>query len=552
MVVDEWVEVPTQKRTDSGASEWEEVLPSQAKPESTGWKGLLSKALSLHPGLHMSNSLVQEGMKDPVGQIGTAAENAGDALTLGYLPQIVGGAKSLAGGDYTSARDEYISNAKKRSEQFPNASLAGKGLGVAGSLALPSTLASAPTALGRIAKAGAVGGGMGLLANPGDKEGVVNPFQGEERLKNAALGGGVGAGGGLAAEAVGGLPGLLGRTAEDRAERAAGAMVPQMKKLGRKGLQGQVGRTLLDEDIIPVLGTPSRISNRLESKIDGRGKELGGLLSEVEQKTSDPKFLEGLTSEQRYQLDNSKFRGPQEAERLKNQLRANHPRVADEKLQPYFDEIDAWLNNPKNQGALSIAENQADKVGMNKFLKDSDFDNPMQPRTIAKKATLDARRALKEGVEKQADTYARIGGEAGGRVKKTNRILGNLEEAQDIAKNRIAHDSANQSFGLGDKISAGVGGSIAGAPGALAAGGVNKFARTFGNSIAARGTNKLSSLLSDTPELASIVKRNPALLPALMEALKEGPADEPSGLIKQPVIGEGLLGVPRTKQTRSR
>lgn len=147
-----------------------------------------------------------------------------DTSTMGYSPQIAGGAQAMAdkalqlagkvgvgpykgvyemGAEsqlpstedvYLQGRDQSIAEGKQMSEEHPGASLAGKGVGI---------MATAPLALGNVGRAGgalaqmgkgaAVGAAQGAVYNPGDEAGVINPAQGMERVKNAAAGAAIGA-----------------------------------------------------------------------------------------------------------------------------------------------------------------------------------------------------------------------------------------------------------------------------------------------------------------------------------------------------------------------
>jgi len=195
-------------------------------------------------------------------EVRTFAEGAGQALTLGHLPQIQAGAQ-LAGdfledtfiGDngedptFTELRDQNIRDIKNREARNPKSAIGGQVAGTLGSLLIPGGAllkgasvaakgAKGATALSNlfkasnIAKATATGAGVGLLQNPGDVEGEIGGLQLGERLKGAGEGGALGVlfgAGGKAAkktfDVLKGAPAKLQNFAELKAIKAAGCCI---------------------------------------------------------------------------------------------------------------------------------------------------------------------------------------------------------------------------------------------------------------------------------------------------------------------------------------
>lgn len=171
-------------------------------------------------------------------EVQAAIEGAGNFALLGYLPQLQAATRKglknvyeyytgekVPDKSYVEARDQNIARINKLAEENPKAYY-GSGLGAAlaqGAVtapisgaaklvgALPKAVSSVPV-IGSAIKGGIYGLEAGLLANPGDEKGVVNPIQPAERIDKAleaARGGAVfGAGLDVAGRAAKSLPGI--------------------------------------------------------------------------------------------------------------------------------------------------------------------------------------------------------------------------------------------------------------------------------------------------------------------------------------------------------
>lgn len=142
------------------------------------------------------------------GALEAGATGVSQGATLGYMPQIVGG---IVGGynklqdlinpisdgnggtiprmGYTEARDRTNKDFEAQQKAHPIAYGAGQ---IAGSVAPGASAARLTKGLGAIKGGAASGAGLGFLANPGDKEGVVDPLQLKERGINSIIGGSIG------------------------------------------------------------------------------------------------------------------------------------------------------------------------------------------------------------------------------------------------------------------------------------------------------------------------------------------------------------------------
>lgn len=137
-----------------------------------------------------------------------AGANALNTFLFGYGPQIYGAAKHpvdaakgiLSPGDQTDQNNGYLADRdaalrylQESSKKYPNATILGKGQGLAATALIPGELMeAAPTALGRIGQGAAVGATYGAIQNPGDTAGKIDPAQLPSRSVNAGVGGMVG------------------------------------------------------------------------------------------------------------------------------------------------------------------------------------------------------------------------------------------------------------------------------------------------------------------------------------------------------------------------
>lgn len=527
------------------------------------------------------------------------AAGLGNGVTLGYAPQIgagvvapivdagikygskVGAAFGIGRelhppeDTYTQRRDENIKNQNALAESNPVAYGLGDVAGSIATTAVPGTLASklglltkganAEKALVTAEKAkqlglaekligagsrtlqqGATGAGLGLVANPGDTEGQVNPVQFDKRVENAKSGGEMGLISGVGTEALSGVANAAGKglksLAETKAFKASGAMLKDFRNAYGKGKVNEIGRTLLDEKVVTPFATPKTIVARLEGKIDDATAAINGAIEKIQAGTAE---AHKLKPEQAAQLEASFFRPRDVAANLKQQIKDEFKHVPQEKLDPAYKEIDIWFKGKPD--IMSIKEVHEFKKELGSFLKKSDFHKPSGEIPFTKQGTLAVRRGLKEGVEKQADAVSTMLGGAGGEIKGANRNLGNLIEAHDIASDRISRDAAKDAFGLGDKILAaggmGLGGGVAGGVvGGLkdgniegVAGGVatgaalglaGKLGRTYGNSVMATSANQAAKQLLKIPQMAELLQKNPTAFQTVLNKLVIGQKNE--------------------------
>lgn len=445
--------------------------------------------------------------------------NASDAATLGYMPQIQGLVGSMlpsptkdvdaklraegfsidhAPSDYVALRDKYAKETKEISSKAPVAGVLGQ---VAGSflpgVGLAGRLPQASTSLLRIGQAAATGGGLGLVANPGDVEGEINPTQAGARLKNAGIGAATGAvvQGGI--EGIGkagkGISEWLKGKAEQKASAALGRQTPtQALQMEKSGQTQEIGRTLLDENAIPILGTPKRIAGRVEQLKEKAGEQVGALIRSA----GDKKVIDG--------------------ERMALEL-LDSPEVAQMRKTPgmegFAEKIEKFADTLAGNGEMSLSQAQKLRQGIDKSIN---FNKRASDMPGIQGALYDIRTALRD---KMDNAIAELQIAEKGALKAANRKYGNLAQAEQILEKELGRQNVNRAVSLTDTIAA-AGGAATGSPlAALALGALNKAGRTFGNSVMARGGDAASKALANVPAAVNLSNSAPQVYQGLLNRM---------------------------------
>lgn len=186
---DEWVDVPLENREPAEDAGWVDV-PVHKSTAVSSYEGVnpddlnfvqkaemwLQKKGAIKPGMEMFSPASMKGKQQVV-------EQAADTASLGHYAEGMGAAKSLLGKDYVTERDAV----QQRLDETPvENKIGGTVMGIVPHLAVNPT--AAPTALGRIGQATAMGAAYGALQDPGSKAGVVDPIQATDRAWGAGKG----------------------------------------------------------------------------------------------------------------------------------------------------------------------------------------------------------------------------------------------------------------------------------------------------------------------------------------------------------------------------
>lgn len=430
-----------------------------------------------------------------------ALETAANTATFGYGPQIYGALKKMAGGDYLSSRDEAIDELNRAQG---GTKAIGTTLGVLPTafLKAPAALASLPgsgSALGRVLQSAGIGGAVSGLANPGDVKGEINPVQGGERTSNALLGSLLG--GGLAGviEAPGAIVNL-GKMAKERALKASGFMLKDLRLAERKNMADTLGKAALDEGIVSPWASVGKIAHNAEDVMQKHGAVIGKTEKLIDSKfgelVQDPALAQAFPNASRM------------ADEIESQIYA--PLQAATGTEHMAPQIEKWVTSLRAKGnaPMSIARAKEELKGFdqaidwNKVTPDEKQKLMEQIRGIMNKQIDESVGAIGEATKLPVLEQWRAA-KQGYQASKT---------IADAAKDKVLRHQANNSMtptdliaGLSTATASGFGGLgdssrhgekapflplVAGVLGGLA----HHGAKTYGNSVLATGANRLQGM----------------------------------------------------------
>lgn len=484
-------------------------------------------------------------------------------------PAVFGALNLLTGndveseGDYISRRDEELKKTQELSAKNPTSAASGAVAGTVAGMAIPGiSLFKGAKPLARIAATAGNAGLMGALQNTGDVEGEFNvdPLG---RIKNAGVGAVFGAGlqslGEGAVKAFKGAPKNLDYLANEKAVKATGAMKKDFKYMPPGKVQ-ELGNTLLEDGIVTPLAKPEDMALRLSEKISKTSDDLGNQLQKADDVLWRPEGfnMENATTEQ-LKAFNKAFVPTSEVKDglIRNFLKENDG-VPIEELQPAIDKIEIWFKGKPEH--MSVGELQNMKVGMNNFLKKSDFykygESGMTP--MAKEGLMSVRRGVKDSIESKANNAAEIMGEQGGQIKNTNKKFGQYLEAQDLTEDAIARNASNREISLTDYLMMIAGGNGGGIPGAIVSAGANKLTRGYGNQMAATGAKYsakqlrgIDKFIESSPVLKEALQKSPGGVSSVIQnILARGEQTFEEGAPKPPM--QQNIPVPRQAEDQTR
>ena len=449
-----------------------------------------------------------------------ALEHYGNTATMGYLPQLQAGLEkvlpnptadvdadlevqgfSVPSNDrgYLEARDENIKRLADEKAEHPIASGVGTAAGIVAGAVMPAAKIAKTAGLGAKMLQGAKTGAMyGAIANPGDTEGEYSPLQVMDRGKNAAIGAGIGAIAPVAVEGVkkgaGAVKDYLSKKAALKATRALGRPTPkQAAEMARLGTDEKLGRELLDDGAIPVLGTPGRIAKRVDALKEETGEQIGSLID----RGGDQKLID--------------------AERLGIEI-LDSPELAQMRTTPGMENTAAMIEKQvetlAKNGKLTLKEAQKLRQGIDKSIN---FNKAAPEMRGAQEGLYKQRTAIRDAMNEGINSLPGFAEKDA--LLKANRKYGRLSEASDILEREIGRDQANRSISLTDTIAGAAGASTGNPAAALALGAANKFGRTFGNSIQARVYDSIAkkaglvpgAMEKVNPQVASMIAQRAAL-----------------------------------------
>lgn len=353
---------------------------------------------------------------------------------------------------FVESRDAFVDRAKKQEEQYPTATTAGELAGLvssapiagAGLRLLPGLGAPAASGFGRIAQGVGSGAAVGLLQTPEPIKGEMD-LQIPERLQQAEFGA---ASGGLvqgAGEGVRKLGAGLGKFAEERAFKAAGATASKKdKSLIKFGKANKIGRSLIDEGILKPGDTYDDVLEKTTAAKKQAGEAIGQIYDDTFS-SKKPAILKDLTSKE-------SVSGLLHKAVEKSSVKPTIGRKAyDEKMNGIIDDLVTGsedLSDPRAvNGLIGELDDQINYSIANKEMK------PVQKGLLAMRQKL--RQVVNVTVRKTATELGDK--EKIKELKKLNQLYGNLSEAQRMSEEKVARETANRFFSPSDYGIAGVG-----------------------------------------------------------------------------------------------
>lgn len=485
-----------------------------------------------------------------------ALQGFGQAGTFGHLPNIQAAAEPVTDKifgfltgkkvdddrSYVERRDANIKRDKELSKS--GAYTAGQ---VAGALATPAPGSGLIKGAGIGAKLGkaALGGAIaGTAYNPGEVEGEVNPLQTGDRLKGGAIGGLIGAGtqgllsvGGKLASSWGNKAKGLESASNMSAVSSVGANAGEIQKLYKKKQLDSIGKFIKEE------GLGGDYESALQKSADilkEEGPRIGEIYNSVQQKISDPKFLQSLKPDQAKKLAETSLSPSQIASELGSKFSQELKGKAGGKaaLSRITGELEALaeLGDDVNiDQLLDTRRSYDDLINYDKSVKDM----PLAQEYLKK--TRDFIQSKIDGRIKALDEV--VGGDQLKQLKISNKRYSNASGVQNIARGKFSREEAKMLLGLPELMVGGavglgyaaqqasegdVEGLLGSAGKGILAGAAMKGARRYGPGIATKilDTGAKAARLDPTAPIARgasglLNKINPTQMGGLIERVRK-------------------------------
>lgn len=379
--------------------------------------------------------------------------------TLGFADEISGLVESaLTDKTYEQARDESRANFKTAQEANPMTYGAGQVAGGVATAFVPGlNVAKLGSAGARIAGNAGIGALSGVGASEATDLGTLT--------SDAAVGGLIGGAASGIAESLSPVSKFIAEKSKQRANELAveslKGSAKQHAKLGDTRTQ-ELGDWLLKKRAVGF-GTKAKDSlGRLTGLKKEAGERLGSILDDADAAIPSSAVAERI---EQNVMPKAMTTGGESA------VAAVKGAISD------VGAVEARTLNELNQLGNSIGSKA--------------YNAPTT--TAATTAKKSSERAVDELIKEAVPEVQH------GALNAANSDFGMAAEAQKMARVGAARYKSSQGFSLGDKLASGVGLGVAG-PWGLAAGVANKVVRERGQSAAAVGLDKLSSLLQAAPE----------------------------------------------------
>lgn len=449
-----------------------------------------SKSGAFNPDAYLA-SKEEQPPKETMGALEALLRGGAESLSLGFAPAITGGLESLlTEKPYEQAREESRAAYEKAREEQPAAYYGGAiGAGLAAAPFMPAAAGVKGAAL-LGARLGAIQGAGTAVSSGGELSDIIG---------SAGLGAGLG---GLTGGATAKLFSMLKPEAvkEVAAERAISALkgakgqikqlrsAPTMAPTSKDRLI-ETGQRLLDQTdyletpIITPLASAETISERLQVLKDKAGKSIGETLWDLD------KGFSQISDTYKHYFN------PQTAAKAIEELQKelvggtgqplNITKAAYNTLQDAIEDLNSYGNNP----VPFVVANKIKKI-----FSEAAYNakgTPLEPSMVK------ARGVVNDLIENAADLVA----EKSGRPALATKYLQDKDlyrtaiDSMRMVDETLARHITNRDLGITDYMVGAAGMAAHGTPTGIAAAGANKFLRTYGNTLAATGSKKMSQAL---------------------------------------------------------
>lgn len=410
--------------------------------------------------------------------LGPATVKAGHGLAAfltritpdSVLPESLRG--KTIGELYDHFKQQDDQTEEKLMAEHPFASRVGQ---VAGSLTAPMPGAGMSGLAGAATRIAGVAG-----VNAGDAA-----MRGEDPLKAAKVGGGIAAGlealpvvGKLVRPVAGNLGDLvegggnaLRSLGEEKAFKAAAGNQAKAYKLAGDKVN-DIGRELLDKDVVSFGASPATIHERAGEQADQAWDRMKGAMDQADQAVPA---------------------GAVSGTDIAQAIRANAQRIGGKGNESTVAKLEDAAQYYEAMGDAPLSQSQVEKNSWD-YKPGDDFN----ANNIVKGAIGEA---METGVQ-------RAGGQPAADYVAGKKTYGAMTQAGNAAEVHADRLAKNNSFSLGDKAAAGAGmllnphGTAAKVVTGAITGGINKVVRARGNAALAVTADNLGSLLQKMPELA--------------------------------------------------
>lgn len=456
-----------------------------------------------------------------VSKFESVMRGAGQGLTLGFQDELAGLISSLfSDRTYEEARDTSRRLNKEAREANPKTFMAAD-IGGAVLPAVVATVASggtaAPAAGGSFMRALAPSTVKGLAAiGATEAVGRSEDESIEDLAIDAATGGLLGGGLGLASKAVGaGARGLrAGRLAETAQRQGARAMgntkrfLSDPKKLARAKADAQILLDAATPEGKPVMGwfdSAEEIAQNVDALKKQTGEAIGTYLESVNMR--------------------GKFFDPTTAVRDLNRMRPVSPTTGKVLRGGAYDDIHRSIDNAiqtvKAHGKKPMSFEEANEI--KGVLQDlANWNSNKQATVLDKKIAGTFRGSVDDALEAVSNTPRNTAAFEGFKADKA--AYGAASRGQDSIMNRVSSEMGNNAVGLGDLVLAAPTLATHGPGAAGAVFGAKRAVDRFGAQVTAKTFNRAAKISAAT--LEPMIKAHPELfgkyLPALQNAMARG------------------------------